>query len=70
LTHFHANNFRGTSIHGFVQVPEVFECTYVRKDSVEVLGMNDIPIPHPQLDFPNRLDTDDIFLHGYPFSLV
>jgi hypothetical protein len=68
LVHLHANNFNSTSDYDFIKVPDVFECTYVRKDSVKVLGMNDIPIPHPILDFPNNVNKEDIFLHGFPFS--
>ena len=69
LTHLHANNFNSTTDYDFVKVPDVFECTYIRKDSVKVLGMNDIPVPHPSLDFPNNVSREDIFLHGFPFSI-
>lgn len=67
LIHLHANNCCGTTIFRGVQVPNVFECAYVRNDCHAFVGFNDVPLPHPLLDAPNVADRPDIVLDGYPF---
>ncbi len=66
LIHFHGNNCCGTTEFNGNIVPNVFECTYVRKDACEILGLNTIPLP-TSLDAPNLLHTPDIQLNRYPF---
>jgi hypothetical protein len=69
LIHLHANNCCGTRIFEGVTVPNVFECTYVRKDSCTIIGRNKIPIPHPSLDSKNVNHNPEIRLNGYPFTI-
>jgi hypothetical protein len=68
LVHFHPNTACGTTNYKRFIVPNVFECTYVRKDCQKHMGYNDIRIPHP-LDMKNRETDTEIYLSGYPFSL-
>jgi len=65
LIHFHPNNCCGTTIYNNIIVPNVFECTYIRKDLQFNIGLNDIPIPHP-LDKPNT-PNNEIYINYYPF---
>tara|TARA_B100000767_G_scaffold110418_1_gene105706 strand:+ start:15528 stop:16349 length:822 start_codon:yes stop_codon:yes gene_type:complete len=70
LIHIHGNNY-GSIIKKkhkgkIVTIPTVFECTYIRKDSRN-LRLNDKSFPI-NLDQPNKPDTYDITLLGYPYS--
>lgn len=65
LVHFHGNNCCGTTTYMGVTAPNVFECTYVRKDSCEIEGLNMTPVPGP-LDRPN-VGGADIHLSWPPF---
>lgn len=67
LIHFHGNNCCGITLYDNVIVPNVFECTYVRKDVQDAGEYNEEPIPSP-LDRPN-LNTYDIQLNHYPFVI-
>jgi hypothetical protein len=67
LIHFHPNTACGTKKYNNINVPNVFECTYIRKDCQDNIGYNDIRIPHP-LDMKNRVSDNEIYLSGYPFS--
>jgi hypothetical protein len=67
LVHLHPNNCCGTRVFNGVTVPNVFECTYIRKDLVSEMKLNTIPIPHP-LDKPNTKNPE-IYLSGYPFTV-
>ena len=69
LIHFHPNTTCGTKIYGNYTVPNVFECTYIRKDCQNNIGYNNINIPHP-LDMKNRIGDNEIYLSGYPFSII
>jgi hypothetical protein len=69
LVHFHANNCCGTMEFEGVEVPRVFECTYVRKDACDVVGRNKIPVPDPKLDNRNVSYHDEIYLSGYPYTI-
>ena len=70
LIHIHGNNYgsiikkehKGKKIN----IPIVFECTYIRKDSLN-LHLNDTSFPI-SLDQPCKADNDDIKLFGYPYS--
>lgn len=66
LVHFHGNNVCGTTIYNNIKVPNVFECTYIRKDLCNNISKNIHKIPSI-LDTPN-IDKDDIELEGYPFT--
>lgn len=67
LIHFHPNTAVGTKMYQNYKVPNVFECTYIRKDCQNNIGYNNITIPHP-LDMKNRVGDNEIYLSGYPFS--
>jgi hypothetical protein len=69
LVHFHPNTACGTKIYKNILVPNVFECTYVRKDCQENIGYNNIKIPHP-LDMKNRINDQEIHLSGFPFCFT
>lgn len=66
LIHFHANNCCGTRMINNIEVPNVFECTYIRKKVGETLAYNTDPIPSP-LDQPNLVNVEEIKLTGPPF---
>lgn len=68
LVHLHANNCCGTTLYGATIVPNVFECTYVRKDVQDRGEYNREPNPSP-LDRPNLSDRYDIELNYYPFVM-
>lgn len=65
LIHFHGNNCCSTTNYNNTIVPNVFECTYIRKDVQNFVGYNTDKIPS-QLDTPN-VPGDDICLNHYPF---
>ena len=66
LIHLHANNCCGTSRYAEYIVPNIFECTYVRKDLHIFCGYNRDPLP-THLDSPNVPGYPDIALTEYPF---
>lgn len=68
LIHLHPNTACGTRLYNNILVPNVFECTYVRKNCQEHIGYNNIKIPHP-LDMKNRLTDIEIYLSEYPFCI-
>jgi hypothetical protein len=65
LIHLHPNNCCGTTVYNDIIVPNVFECTYVRKDIQLPTRLNQEPLP-TSLDRPN-LPWPDIYLSSYPF---
>lgn len=66
LVRLHGNNYGATRRIGDVVVPEVLECTYVRKDGAS-LRPSRSPIPGP-LDQPNCAVRPEIALAGPPYS--
>lgn len=52
LVHVHPNNCCGTTFINGVEVPNFYECTYIRKDLCENLSFNKVSIPS-DLDEPN-----------------
>lgn len=67
LVHFHANNCCGTRIHGGVQIPNIFECTYVLRNLLpESLALNTDTIPSP-LDQRNLGHIPEISINWPPF---
>uniref|UniRef100_A0A6C0BU31 Methyltransferase FkbM domain-containing protein n=1 Tax=viral metagenome TaxID=1070528 RepID=A0A6C0BU31_9ZZZZ len=67
LLHFHPNNCCGTIFYNGVEIPNVFECTYVRKDLCNDITISNKEIPDKVLDIKNTNNTD-IYLSGFPFS--
>lgn len=68
LIHFHGNNCCGTTIFENIIVPNVFECTYLRKDFFKCTPFrNTISIPDKNLDSQNIKYKNDIILKSYPF---
>jgi hypothetical protein len=67
LIHLHGNNCCGTMNYCGIVVPNVFECTYIRKDLCKHIEYNEIAIPDKDLDKPN-VTGDDIYLTGYPYT--
>jgi hypothetical protein len=68
LVHFHANNgCRIQTIEG-IQLPHVFELTYIRNDFVTGEKIrNTEPLPTP-LDMRNCISQPDYTLTGYPYT--
>jgi len=66
LVHLHANNCCGVTTCGGMTVPNVLECTYVRKDCASYCGLSDDPVPGP-LDCAN-VARPEIELGGPPFT--
>jgi FkbM family methyltransferase len=75
LVHIHGNNF-APIVHFTpnplnATLPDVFECTFVRKTAFSAPpAYNVIPFPLPQLDTPNCKVRPDIPLAGYPYARV
>ncbi len=70
LVHLHPNNYAGASGGGFVGsvfVPDIFECTYVRKDLIDPVSFNHRVFPHP-LDQKNVPQQSDLILSGPPYT--
>jgi hypothetical protein len=66
LVHLHPNNVCGTVMVDDINVPWVYECTYIRKNAGEMLSPNQLPVPTP-IDQPNTLDNKEIILSGSPY---
>lgn len=68
LVHLHGNNCCGTTYVNGINVPNIFECTYIRKDLYSgILDLNKDAIPNTNIDQPNVIDKPDIILRGKPF---
>jgi hypothetical protein len=68
LVHLHPNNNCGIITINGINVPTVFECTYILKNEGEQLELNKDPIPNPLYDMPNFPNNNDIILSGYPYN--
>jgi FkbM family methyltransferase len=66
LIHLSPNNCCDASTIDGILVPNVFECTFIRKDLCQNYTTNSLPIPG-KLDRKNHNDKDDIVLNHYPF---
>jgi len=64
LIHFHANNCCGLKNYKNVNIPNVFECTYIHKKYFFPLNTMDIP---SFLDMPNLGHLHDIHINYPPF---
>lgn len=60
LIHLHPNSCCGTTSFNNVKVPNVIECTYLRKDLVTNKDIDLSPIPDRLLDMPNRPNEGEI----------
>ena len=67
VIHLHPNNVCGLTQYNGIIVPNVFECTYVRKDLCEIIERSTYIVPDPLLDYKNRDYYEDIILDSYPF---
>ncbi len=65
LIHFHGNNCCGVLNHRGVNIPNVFQCTYLHKKYITSPELNTDVIPGP-LDM-NNIGGDDIFIDYPPF---
>ena len=64
IIHIHGNNW-GPTVNN---IPDVIELTYVNKSYFNSIPkFNTIPLPIPNLDFPNNTRSCDINLNFYPF---
>lgn len=67
LGHIHANNSAAIAyIVDGINIPQYFECTYVRRDMIDECIRNDIPLP-THLDKPNVPHLPEIELTEFPF---
>lgn len=66
LVHLHGNNCCGTVMYEGIVVPNVFECTFIRKTDHVRTGLSADPIPGP-LDKINVPTCGDIYLNWPPF---
>jgi hypothetical protein len=69
LIHFHPNNCCGTTIYNGIVVPNVFECTYIRRDVDDSTELNTESIPS-SLDVKNVRNNPEIYLNHRPFVNV
>ena len=68
LVHIHGNNYSSIDIINNIIVPKVYECTFIRKDTVDnELPFNDIYLPKENIDMRNNPNVQDILLHTYPY---
>ena len=66
LVHFHGNNCCGTRVHKNVEIPNIFECTYLHKKFfTNPCELNTDSIPGP-LDMKNT-NNPEIFIDHVPF---
>ena len=69
LVHLHAVNFAPVHFVHSVPCPNVFECTYIRREFVQRFELNDSVLPTP-LDKTSHGEAMDIYLRGYPYSTL
>ena len=68
LIHFHANNgCKMNNING-IDIPHVFELTYIRNDFINEKIQNDKQLP-TELDMKNIINKEDYILKGFPYSI-
>lgn len=68
LVHFHANNgCKMTSIDG-INIPHVFELTYIQNKFITEKIRNNETLP-TALDRPNIPSREDYILQGYPYTI-
>lgn len=70
LIHLHANNGCNMNNIDGIQIPHVFELTFIRNDmfdSIDSKVKNDTPLP-TEIDMKNIPDKPDYYLAGFPYS--
>jgi hypothetical protein len=68
IVHFHANNgCRMQTIDG-INLPHVFELTFIRNDFVSEKKRNTEQLP-TRLDMPNSPEKPEYILQGYPYTI-
>jgi len=68
LVHLHANNgCKMNNING-INIPHVFELTYIRNEFITEKILNDQPLP-TNIDMKNIYNLPDYTLSGFPYTL-
>ncbi len=70
LIHFHGNSCCGIINHKNINIPKVFECTYLHKKYFTTTPELNKELIPSNLDMPNRSNTDDIRINYPPFVNV
>jgi hypothetical protein len=67
LVHLKCNNTSGTTLYNGIVVPNIFDCTYIRKDlcNIDTINYSIEKIPNPLLDCKN-----EITLLGFPYQNI
>ena len=68
LVHFHANNGCKMQVIDGIQLPHVFELTFIRNDFITKKIRNIETLP-TSLDMKNIVNKPDYFLSGYPYTV-
>lgn len=68
LVHFHANNGCNMQKIDDIQLPHVFELTFIRNDFISNKMRNIIALPM-SIDMPNLPYKPDYYLSGFPYTL-
>lgn len=68
LVHIHPNNNGKLKQEGDLQIPMLVECTYIRREPGESLGLNRRPIPDPLIDMRNVSHLPEVSLTGPPYQ--
>jgi len=69
LIHLHPNNHCGSIVFNGIEIPNVFECTYIKKDLCKNISYSSNKIPDASLDSKNVPTNPEIYLSEYPYSL-
>jgi hypothetical protein len=67
LVHFHCNNSCKTCNYNNVILPNVYECTFIRKDLVKNISYNYKILPDNTIDIKNSKNDTEIILNYFPF---
>jgi hypothetical protein len=67
LVHFHANNGPPMQKINDIDVPHVFELTWIRNDFIEKKIRNTYSLP-TKIDMKNIIDKPDFILKGFPYT--
>jgi len=68
LIHFHGNNCCGVKTVQGVDIPNVFECTYIHKKYFSLPKQLNISQVPSLLDQPNLVSKPEIYLNYKPFN--
>lgn len=68
LTHLHPNNCCGFTLYNGVKIPNVFECTFIRKDLCQIKSQTNDPIPNNLYDSKNLDWLPEIELNCQPYT--